>query len=211
VIPLPGSEDHERLHRGGVAMDPDLNKYDLEHVTTGHKVMAVEAWAQVYRDAWNRYYTDAHVETVLRRAVIDGLNPKKIVDALTIFSGAARIEGVHPLQFGYVRGKRRSDRRHGMKLENPVVFYPRRAWEFAGVAASWLRLARRYRGILRQVLADPLPAGNRDRPCTGPPKTRRCPISSPPSPTRSRTPTAPAPPPDPTAACACPNTPPPAP
>jgi pyruvate-formate lyase-activating enzyme len=162
LTPLPGSEDHQRLHRGGVAMDPDLNKYDLEHVTTGHPAMAAEAWAQVYRDAWTRYYTDAHVETVLRRAVIDGLNPKKIVDALTIFSGAARIEGVHPLQFGYVRRKRRRDRRHGMKLENPIVFYPRRAWEFAGVAAAWLRLARRYRGILRQVLADPMPAGCRD-------------------------------------------------
>ena len=39
LTPLPGSADHQALHRDGVWMDPDMNKYDLEHVTTGHKVM----------------------------------------------------------------------------------------------------------------------------------------------------------------------------
>ncbi len=32
LTPLPGSEDHQTLYRNGVAMDGDLNKYDLEHV-----------------------------------------------------------------------------------------------------------------------------------------------------------------------------------
>ncbi|MBV9586636.1 MAG: radical SAM protein, partial [Alphaproteobacteria bacterium] len=90
LTPLPGSEDHKRLAEKGVPMDPDMNNYDLEHVTTAHAIMSREAWEQVYRDAWVRYYTDSHVETVLRRAIRDGLNPKKIVDALTIFSGSAR-------------------------------------------------------------------------------------------------------------------------
>ena len=39
LTPLPGSADHQTLHKGGVWMDPDMNKYDLEHVTTGHPVM----------------------------------------------------------------------------------------------------------------------------------------------------------------------------
>ena len=30
LTPLPGSEDHQKLHEKGVWMDPDLNKYDLE-------------------------------------------------------------------------------------------------------------------------------------------------------------------------------------
>ena len=33
LTPLPGSEDHKKLHEKGVWMDPDLNKYDLENVT----------------------------------------------------------------------------------------------------------------------------------------------------------------------------------
>src|SRR6266436_5777316 len=31
LTPLPGSEDHKNLHLRGVAMDPDMNNYDLEN------------------------------------------------------------------------------------------------------------------------------------------------------------------------------------
>jgi radical SAM superfamily enzyme YgiQ (UPF0313 family) len=155
LTPLPGSEDHKVLAMRGVAMDPDMNKYDLEHACTAHPFMSKPTWEQVYRDAWTHYYTDAHVETVLRRAVACDLSPRKIVDAMTIFSGAARIEGVHPLQFGYVRRKQRTQRRRGMRVVNPLLFYPWRAVDFTVTAARWLRLVLRYRGILRRVLADP--------------------------------------------------------
>ena len=36
LTPLPGSEDHKVLWRKGVWMDPDLNKYDLNHRVTHH-------------------------------------------------------------------------------------------------------------------------------------------------------------------------------
>ena len=36
LTPLPGSEDHRVLWKKGVAMDADLNKYDVEHVCTAH-------------------------------------------------------------------------------------------------------------------------------------------------------------------------------
>ena len=39
LTPLPGSADHLALARRGVPMDPDLNRYDLEHVTTAHPRM----------------------------------------------------------------------------------------------------------------------------------------------------------------------------
>src|SRR5450432_851352 len=151
LTPLPGSEDHKNLHVKGVPMDPDMNKYDLEHACTAHPLMSAEAWRGVYRDAWARYYTDAHVETVLRRAVASGLNPGKIVDAMTIFSGASRIEGVHPLQFGYVRRKIRTQRRRGAPIANPLLFYPWRVADFAKVAGRWLLLATRYRRIMKRV------------------------------------------------------------
>ena len=155
LTPLPGSEDHKRLYMNGVPMDPDMNKYDLEHVLTAHPLMSKQEWEQIYREAWKIYYTDEHVETVLRRGVASGLNPRKILDALTIFSGATWIEDVHPLQFGFVRRKVRTQRRHGMKTENPLMFYPRRTVEATTTALRWFRLARRYRGIMRRVLADP--------------------------------------------------------
>src|SRR5205085_4741477 len=128
-----------------------MNNYDLEHVCTGHAMMSKATWMQVYRGAWTCYYTDAHVETILRRAVASGLNPKKILDALTVFSGSSRIEGVHPLQFGFVRRKVRTERRAGMPIVNPLFFYPWRIVEFLTAAARWIRLARRYRAIMQRV------------------------------------------------------------
>jgi len=71
-----------------------------------------------------------------------------------VFSGSSRIERVHPLQFGYVRRKIRTQRRHGLPVLNPLVFYPWRAWDFLSVAGKWASLALRYRSILRRVLAD---------------------------------------------------------
>ncbi len=153
LTPLPGSEDHKNLHLRGVAMDPDMNNYDLEHVCTAHAIMSNEEWIKVYHDAWARYYTDAHVATVLRRAIASSLSPKKIVEAMTVFSGSAAIERVHPLQFGFVRRKVRTQRRYGKRVVNPLVFYPWRAYDFAKVALRWLKLARRYRAIMRHVVA----------------------------------------------------------
>jgi hypothetical protein len=155
LTPLPGSEDHKKLALAGVAMDPDMNKYDLEHVCTAHPAMSKPDWEGIYRDAWARYYTDDHVETVLRRAHVSGINLSKVVNAMVVFSGAQRIEGVHPLQFGLMRRKVRTQRRHGLPLESPLVFYPRRAFEVGVNVAQWLTLLRRYYKVRRKVKADP--------------------------------------------------------
>ena len=155
LTPLPGSEDHKNLYLRGVPMDPDMNKYDLEHACTAHPLMSKEEWERVYMDAWARYYTDEHAETILRRGAAVGLDLKKINDAMTIFSGAARIEGVHPLQFGFLRRKIRRQRRHGMPIVNPLIFYPWRAFDFVKAVAQWLRLIRRYRRMAKEIVADP--------------------------------------------------------
>jgi radical SAM superfamily enzyme YgiQ (UPF0313 family) len=155
LTPLPGSEDHKTLYLKGVPMDPDMNKYDVEHVCTGHPLMSKEQWNKAYRDAWKRYYTDEHVETVLKRAAVTGLRMNKIADVMTAFSSAARIEGVHPLQCGIVRRKVRTSRRHGMPIVNPLIFYPVRAVEFVSVVAQWLTVGWRYHSVKKRVLADP--------------------------------------------------------
>jgi hypothetical protein len=154
LTPLPGSEDHKTLYVKGVPMDPDMNNYDVEHVCTAHPIMSKETCERVYADAWERYYTDEHVETVIRRAAATGTSKSRIFYALTIFSGATRIEGVHPLQFGYFRRKVRSQRRYGMPVINPILFYPWRAFDSARCAWRWLRLFRRYKKIQARVETD---------------------------------------------------------
>jgi radical SAM superfamily enzyme YgiQ (UPF0313 family) len=155
LTPLPGSEDHKNLYMKGVPMDPDMNKYDLEHACTAHPLMSKETWEKVYADAWARYYTDEHVETIMRRAVASGINRTKVLDSLTMFSSASRIEGVHPLQFGFFRRKMRTQRRHGMPIANPLVFYPWRVVDFLKTCSQWARVILRYRRMMAKVMKDP--------------------------------------------------------
>jgi radical SAM superfamily enzyme YgiQ (UPF0313 family) len=168
LTPLPGSEDHKKLFMSGVSMDPDMNKYDLEHVCTDHANMTKPQWEGVYRDAWARYYTDEHVETVLRRARVSGINLSKVANAMIVFSGATRIENVHPLQFGIVRRKSRTQRRHGLPIESPFIYYPRRVVEFAGNLYQWGMLVRRYLAIKKRVKADPAAKDYIDEALTAP-------------------------------------------
>jgi radical SAM superfamily enzyme YgiQ (UPF0313 family) len=155
LTPLPGSEDHKKLAMRGVPMDPDMNKYDLEHACTGHPLMSKQAWTKVYADAWTRYYSDAHVETIIRRAIVSGISRRKLLDSLMIFSGSARIEGVHPLQFGFLRRKLRTQRRYGMPVLSPLAFSAWRTADFMKIVSQWLRLVWRYRRIMARVVADP--------------------------------------------------------
>jgi hypothetical protein len=152
LTPLPGSEDHKTLLTRGVPMDPDLNKYDLEHYTTAHARMSQAEWEGIYRDCWQLYYTDAHVETILRRAVATGLKARRVADALVAFGGALGIEGVHPLQLGLARRKIRTQRRPELPRENPLLFYPRWWFEAAIVGLRWIELFLRYRRILARVM-----------------------------------------------------------
>lgn len=154
LTPLPGSEDHKILASRGVWMDPDFNKYDLNHRVTHHPLMTDQEWDKAYLDSWKQFYTPEHVETVLRRDAARGARTKALYSSMIHFLGAILIEKVHPLECGIVRRKHRTQRRHGMKLENPLVFYPKRAIEAVSVAISWARLFLKFRPAMKRVLAD---------------------------------------------------------
>ena len=117
LTPLPGSEDHKKLHTAGIPVDPDMNKYDLNHVTTGHPRMSQAEWEQIYKSAWQNYYTLPHIETVLRRAAATRANVANALFLITWFKGCIDIENIHPLEGGYLRMKFRRDRRSGLPLE----------------------------------------------------------------------------------------------
>jgi hypothetical protein len=129
LTPLPGSADHKQLDAGGVWMDPDMNKYDLEHVTAHHPAMSDAEWQRLYRDAFDLYYSPEHIERMFRRAKASGIKPVRLVNHVLQFYFTFRQETVHPLQGGFFRRKLRRQRRSGLPRENPLVFYPRRAWE----------------------------------------------------------------------------------
>jgi len=153
LTPLPGSEDHKKLYEKGVWMDPDLNKYDLNHACTGHPTMSKEEWEGTYWKAWENYYSDEHVERVMRRAAATGNSVGKVLFVLNWFIGSIRIERIHPLECGFMRLKRRRDRRSGMPIEPALTFYPRYLADLAVKQLRWLwlwgRVYRRYQAIKR--------------------------------------------------------------
>jgi radical SAM superfamily enzyme len=129
LTPLPGSEDHQTLWKNGVAMEPDLNRYDVEHVCTGHSKMSKKEWQDVYHEAWLLYYTPEHMKTLLRRAAATGVPIGNLAKYLLTFSTTDRLENVHPLQGGILRLKHPSERRAGLSRVNPWFFWPRFGWE----------------------------------------------------------------------------------
>lgn len=162
LTPLPGSKDHQRLVEEGVPLDPDMNNYDTQHVTTAHPTMTKVEWEAIYREVWDLYYSDAHVETVLRRARAWGYDPKQMLAKLFAFHAPIVYERMHPLEGGLIRIKRRRDRRPGFPMESPLRFYPQLAWEFVTKYGGAYRMHRHYRGILAKVLADPNPDAYKD-------------------------------------------------
>jgi radical SAM superfamily enzyme YgiQ (UPF0313 family) len=155
LTPLPGSADHKNLHLAGVAMDSDLNNYDVVHVTTRHKTMSDAALLAIYHKAWDLYYSPEHVARVLRRARRWGYDARNMMMKLLSFYAVAKVEKVHPLDGGLLRRKYRRDRRPGMPRESALVFYPRYAWETAQKWARLLHIYWRYRRILSSALASP--------------------------------------------------------
>ena len=153
LTPLPGSEDHKVLADKSVAMDDDLNKYDLEHIVTAHPKMSKAEWEGIYLDAWKLYYTREHIETVLKRARAKGINIYRLMLIVLWFSCSVAVEGVHPLQGGILRLKSRHERRPELPRASVLAFYPWLAWEFVSKHTRLLLQAWRLYRMCKRVSA----------------------------------------------------------
>jgi Radical SAM superfamily len=176
LTPLPGSQDHQEIYLRGGPLDADLNRYDAEHVTTNHPRMNAAQWQSIYERCWQLYYSPEHIQTLIKRAIASGINSVRLCAMIFTFYASYTFERVHPLQSGVFRRKRRRDRRPGLPLEHPLIFYPRRAKEILlayvpGLLFLWKltrlrhrlmrdQAARNYRDIsmtpLENELAEPL-------------------------------------------------------
>ncbi len=157
LTPLPGSADHKKLYLTGVEMEPDMNRYDLVHVTTRHPAMSDEELIGIYRRAWDLYYSPEHVETVVRRAKVWGRDTRDMTMKLLTFYALMALEKVHPLEGGLFRRKYRRDRRNGLPIESPLPFYARYVWEVVSKHARFAAMWRQYVRIRRRVDTDPTP------------------------------------------------------
>jgi radical SAM superfamily enzyme YgiQ (UPF0313 family) len=146
LTPLPGSEDHQVLWRKGVAMDANLNNYDFEHVVSDHGKMSKAEWQSIYHEAWTRYYSRQHVETLLRRGAATGVPLMRLIKAVVPFMHMVPVENIHPLQAGLFRRKHRSERRSDLPRESFLAFY---SSHIAKTIVNNLKLAETIFWILR--------------------------------------------------------------
>ncbi len=96
------------------------------------------------------------MRTILRRSAACPLGrPGTTLTTILWFNLMIAFEGVHPLEGGALRLKFRRDRRHGVPLENPLLFYPRYAGETVAQGVALLAVYRRFKATLDEVLAAP--------------------------------------------------------
>ena len=155
LTPLPGCEDHAKAVAAGVDIDPDLNKFDLEHVVTDHPRMTRAEWQELYHTAFRTYYTDDHMKTVIRRAAAGGPRVDTVAFLLVTFWAASTLYHIYPLEAGLIRRKVRRDRRPTLPVENPLVFYPKYFWGLLSIhGKAAVKLAKIW-WFMRGVLKDP--------------------------------------------------------
>ena len=107
-------------------MDADFNKYDLNHRVSRHPLMSDRDWEEAYREAHRAFYNFEHMDRVFKRMVALGIHrPYMTLYHLIIYREGPRLERVAFSEYGFVRIIRRRQRRHGLPIENPLIFYPR--------------------------------------------------------------------------------------
>ncbi|HKM99399.1 MAG TPA: hypothetical protein VJX23_02695, partial [Candidatus Binataceae bacterium] len=139
----------------GERMEADTNKYDAEHATADHPRMSAAEWQDIYQRAWHLYYSPAHIETLIKRAVACGMRTRRVTSMIFYFYGSHAFERVHPLQGGIIRRKPRSQRRPGFPRENALSFLVRRSREMVTTYLPGLWFFRRLERLRRKIENDP--------------------------------------------------------
>jgi len=156
LTPLPGSEDHKKMYEAGVWMDPDMNKYHLSSRVSHHPTMSDADWEWAYNEFHRRYYTFEHMETILRRMVALGSGRKiATINRLVAYRESVRVENVSMVESGYLRIRRRRQRRSGMARESALAFYPWHWFLTVRSAAVFTATYLRLKAIMRRIEKDP--------------------------------------------------------
>lgn len=134
-------------------MDSDFNQYDLNHCVSHHPRMSDQEWKEAYREAHKSFYSFAHMSRIFNRMMQMRTNqPFTTLSHLFIYREGPKLEKVAFSEYELLRIVRRNQRRHGMKIESPLIFYPGMALRYLhkfGVYATTLARLRLAPGIAR--------------------------------------------------------------
>ena len=158
LMPLPGSVDHRDKLLAGEWMDPNLNLYTGEKAVTHHPRMSRRQWEAALWQSWRTFYSLEHIGTLMRRCLVEKRSSVMLLGQVIRDVINIRYDGVQPLEGGLFRRKCRTQRRPGLPRENPLVFYPRRLWEFVSTYVPAFCYAWRLVLLRRHIKYHELPA-----------------------------------------------------
>jgi hypothetical protein len=151
LMPLPGSVDHRDKLLAGEWMDPDLNRYTGEKAVTHHPRMSCQQWEAALGQSWHSFYSHEQIAALLRRSKAEKRSSVVLLGQLIRDVINVCYDGVQPLEGGLFRRKCRTQRRPGLPRENPLVFYPRRMWEFVSTYVPAFAYALRLIRLRRYI------------------------------------------------------------
>ena len=143
LTPLPGSEDHKAIWTKGVAMDRDLNKYDLEHPVTDHPKMSREELQSIYEEAWGLIlHARAHrdVAETGRRHQGSDVQPRQGSGAVFDHDAVRKSSSAAKRPDSDEASDR--EQRPGLAPENILMFYARYLRDLIVRNAAFLRTTR---------------------------------------------------------------------
>jgi len=130
LVPLPGSRDHRQLQDAGRWLDPDLNRYDGQHVAMEHPHLSPEEWEGLYREAYEGFFSFDNMKRGLSR-----VHPRlywTLLNDFLWYKWASLCEKGHPMLTGIFRLKDRLFRRPGYAVEGRWAHAKRRTREIGG-------------------------------------------------------------------------------
>lgn len=151
LTPLPGSKDHKNLVENGTAMEQDFNRYDFVHAIVDHPEMSRKEWEGLYERVWYLYYSDRHIEKILRETAYAGISISEVFSTILFFYCAIKYEKTHQLESGVFRRKIRTNRRYGMPIEPRMSFFVKRVKEVIRTQLGFAITFWRFRKLLKKV------------------------------------------------------------
>ncbi|MEE9123211.1 MAG: radical SAM protein [candidate division NC10 bacterium] len=151
MTPLPGSQDHLEMRQRGEWMDPDFNKRDSFHATIHHPHMTAEEWTEVYKNAWEMFFSKENLIKILSRWTHNPSVYWNLFVNLIWYKNTALIEKQHPMIGGFFRLKDRQSRRPGFSIDSVPVHLWKRTKEVFRLFGLWARFLKEMEEIWLQT------------------------------------------------------------
>jgi len=129
LTPLPGSEDHIKMHCGKIPMDPDFNLYDSFQPVCEHPQMSRAELLEAYEKSWKEFYRSHYMIRSLERC------PKHyywwLFKMYVWYRNSALGEKTHPMMCGFMKLRSRvRDRRPGYAIDSIPVHIAKEFWRY---------------------------------------------------------------------------------